>query len=154
MHRRGAVWLAVLASCLLLPACDGRAGAEEDSADVEAEAATPVMAAGSVPSGVSADDVERGRQLFLPCAVCHSFDGRGNQLGPSLRDTTWVHIDGSLPQIEQIIRTGVPEPEEYPVPMVPMGGGDFDAAELRAVASYVYAISQPTSGSNPRETQR
>lgn len=156
MSRRGVFLRGVLGLCAVLAGCDNRAGAEEEPTDVAAEAASiiPVLAAGSVPPGVTAEDVERGRELFLPCAVCHGLDGRGNQLGPSLRDSVWIHIDGSLQQIEQTIRSGVPQPEEFPVPMVPMGGGDFDAAELRAVASYVYAISHPTSEVNRGGTQR
>ena len=86
--------------------------------------------------------VEQGRELFLPCAVCHGLDGLGNLLGPSLRDGEWIHGRGSLEEIEALIRTGVAAPRNYPVPMVPMGGGAFDDAELRAVASYVYAISR------------
>lgn len=156
MHRRGAFWLGVLGLCAVFAGCDNRAGAEEEPDDSEGEPSSAIaaLAAGSVPPGVTAEDVERGRELFLPCAVCHGLDGRGNQLGPSLRDSVWIHIDGSVQQIEQIVRSGVPEPEEYPVLMVPMGGGDFDAAELRAVSSYVYAISHPTSGSSAGGTQR
>lgn len=156
MRRLGSVWLAVLGLCTVVAACDLRAGAEEEPTEGEADPAstTVVLAAGSVPPSVTAEDVERGRELFLPCAVCHGLDGRGNQLGPSLRDSVWVHIDGSLQQIEQIIRTGIAEPEEYPVLMVPMGGGDFDAAELRAVSSYVYAISHPAADMNHEGTQR
>lgn len=133
--------LTVLGGCEIVggAAADGEAVVDEEAAASEIAAAT------NLPPGVSAEEVERGRELFLPCAVCHGLDGRGNQLGPSLRDSAWIHITGSLQEIEQLIRQGVPEPEQYPVPMVPLGGGDFDAAELRAVASYVYAISHPVA---------
>lgn len=96
-----------------------------------------------IPPGVTEEQVDLGRELYLPCAVCHGLDGEGNSLGPSLRDGEWIHITGSLAEIESIILSGVPQPREYPVPMVPMGGGDYDAEELRAVAAYVFAISQP-----------
>lgn len=142
--RRVRVWLVLAALCL--PAgCEVVGGAAGDGArGVDEDAAADAVASASVlPPGLDAEEVERGRELFLPCAVCHGLDGRGNQLGPSLRDTAWINIDGSLAAIERLILTGVPEPEQYPVPMVPMGGGAFDAAELRAVASYVYAISHP-----------
>lgn len=132
----------------LLVGCDriGAAADGESAAEVEVAAIDPQPSA-DLPEGVTAEMVEEGRQLFLPCAVCHGLDGRGNQLGPSLRDAEWTHISGSLEEIERVIRSGVPHPAEYPVPMPPMGGGEFDDQELRAVASYVYAIS--TSGSSP-----
>src|SRR5690606_21722087 len=140
----------VLALAALLVGCEVRAGAEaEEGLAADLEPSTPVHAAGSIPPGLTEDEVERGRELFLPCAVCHGFDGRGNQLGPSLRDTVWTHIDGSLASIEQLIRSGVPQPTQYPVPMVPMGGGEFNDADLRAVAAYVYAISHPFPDSVP-----
>ncbi|HEX6926031.1 MAG TPA: c-type cytochrome [Longimicrobiaceae bacterium] len=144
--RRSGRWFVlpgVLAA--LLAGCEVRAGADtEEGLAADLEPSTPVHAAGSIPPGLTEEEVERGRELFLPCAVCHGLDGQGNQLGPSLRDTVWVHIDGSLASIEQIIRSGVPQPLDYPVPMVPMGGGEFDDADLRAVAAYVYAISHPS----------
>lgn len=132
--------------CCALVACDIRAGSEEDVSEEEFRPPpSAVEAVETIPAGLDADVVERGRALFVPCAVCHGLDGRGNQLGPSLRDSEWIHISGSLEEIEQVVRTGIPQPRDYPVPMVPMGGGDFDADELRAVSSYVYAISHPAA---------
>lgn len=139
------VLLMTLGTLCLAGGCEvvGGASADGDPAVDEEAAADEVASASNLPAGLDADAVEQGRELFVPCAVCHGLDGRGNQLGPSLRDAEWIHITGSLADIEQLIRVGVPQPEQYPVPMVPMGGGDFDAEELRAVASYVYAISHP-----------
>jgi len=120
--------------------CDSaRTASEDESVD---SAAVAVSTVANLPPGVSAEAAEEGRELFLPCAVCHGLDGRGNQLGPSLRDSEWRRISGSLEEIEAVIRSGIPAPSTYPIPMVPMGGGDFDDEELRAVASYVYAISR------------
>lgn len=133
----------MLVNLITALACDPDA-AGDSGMEPMAEAPPPsaITPADSVPAGVTADEVSRGRELFLPCAVCHGLDGRGNALGPSLRDGEWIHGRGSLEDIEAIIRTGVPSPRDHPVPMVPMGGGDYDDAELRAVASYVYAISR------------
>lgn len=145
--RAGIRMLFALGLCGSVGGCDIGGGASDDG-NSPPEPPVPtsaVAAAESVPADVDGDTVERGRELFLPCAVCHGLDGRGNQLGPSLRDGQWIHITGTLAEIEGVIRDGVPSPEEYPVPMVPMGGGDFDAEELRAVASYVYAISRSVS---------
>ena len=86
--------------------------------------------------------VEEGRKLFLTCAVCHGLDARGTQLGPSLRDAEWADVDSSLAEIEQVIRSGVPDPSDFDTPMPVLGGGDFDAKQVRALAAYVLAVSQ------------
>lgn len=141
--RASIVRAALLSGLVPLIACGGDAD-DESRMEPAAQAPPPsaIAPADSVPVGVTAEEVALGRDLFLPCAVCHGLDGRGNALGPSLRDGEWIHGRGSLEEIEAVIRTGVPSPRDHPVPMVPMGGGDFDDAELRAVASYVYAISR------------
>ena len=128
----------------LVAGCESETDPEETEAAASAvvEEESPVLAAGAIPPGVNEEEVEQGRELFLPCAVCHGLDGRGNQLGPSLRDGEWIRIGGSLQEIERVIREGVPQPERYPVPMVPMGGGDFEVGVVRAVAAYVFAISR------------
>lgn len=139
-----AVTVSVLAGC---DRTDAAAGSEPDAESTAAEI-DPALSA-NLPPGVTPELAETGRALFLPCAVCHGLDGRGNQLGPSLRDTAWTHIGGSLEEIERLIRDGVASPRDYPVPMAPMGGGDFDDQELRAVAAYVFAISR--SGAPPAQ---
>lgn len=134
---------AALLGLIALVACQPDAGADADTESVaQAPPPSAIAPADSIPAGVTAEEVSLGRELYLPCAVCHGLDGRGNALGPSLRDGEWVHGRGSLEEIEAIIRVGVPAPRDYPVPMVPMGGGDYDDTELRAVASYVFAISR------------
>jgi mono/diheme cytochrome c family protein len=144
-------WLAAAAVAVsVLAGCDRTDAASGSEVDAEPKAAEfdPALAA-NLPPGVTPELAEAGRALFVPCAVCHGLDGRGNQLGPSLRDTEWTHIGGSLEEIERLVREGVASPRDYPVPMAPMGGGDFDAEELRAVAAYVFAISR--SGAPPAQ---
>ncbi|HUE95157.1 MAG TPA: c-type cytochrome [Longimicrobiaceae bacterium] len=137
---RGAILAVALAT---LVACEGetpdRAAAEAVTRSIEE--IDPVLLA-ALPPGTTPDALARGREFFVVCSVCHGVDGRGTQLGPSLRDTTWIHIDGSIEQIAEITRRGVEPPSEYPIPMPPMGGGDFDAEQLRAVATYVYALAR------------
>src|SRR5690606_36033392 len=111
--------------------------------------AAGVAAVETLPPGVSAGQVEQGRELFVTCAVCHGLDAGGTQLGPSLRDAEWIHITGTLDEIEGVIRSGVPSPRTYPVPMAEMGGAGLDDEQLRAVASYVYAISRAAPASSP-----
>lgn len=96
----------------------------------------------ALPEGSTLEELEAGRTGFVVCTVCHGLNGEGTQLGPSLRDTAWIHIPADIDSIARIIRTGVESPEEFPMPMPVMGAGDFDESELRAVASYVYALSR------------
>jgi mono/diheme cytochrome c family protein len=123
--------------------CDAEAGVEDPVQEValSIEGVDPALLE-ALPPGVTREMLEEGRRHFVVCSVCHGLDGRGTQLGPPLRDGEWMHIEGGIDQILEVVRTGVPDPVAYPVPMPVMGGGDFDEGELRAVASYVDAISR------------
>lgn len=133
-----------VALLLVVAACGGG----EPQPDPVAELASSVegldvaMWEGQLPTGASLDSLEEGRRLFVVCSVCHGLDARGTQLGPSLRDGEWIHITGEVGEIEQITRTGIVNPREFPIPMPEMGGGDFDDAQLRALAGYVHALSR------------
>jgi mono/diheme cytochrome c family protein len=94
------------------------------------------------------DVIALGRQVFegkqggAICFTCHGFDGKGVRgLGPNLTDAAWLHGDGSLAFIEDLVKSGVPRAKESAAPMPPMGGGRLDATQLRAVAAYVYSLS-------------
>lgn len=115
----------------------------EELAD-SVEAVDPALLA-VLPAGSTPELLAEGRELYVVCSVCHGLDAHGTQLGPSLRDTSWVHIDGSIPQIAQITRSGIDSPEEFDIPMPPMGGGDFDDSQLQALATYVYALARTQS---------
>lgn len=131
--------LLVAAGCRDSPSAE-RAAPGRVAEESQVEAVDPRLTA-SLPSGVTAEMVEEGREQFLVCAVCHGFDARGNQLGPSLRDDEWITASRDMEALERVIREGVPEPEEYPVPMPPMGGGDLTPEQVRALAAFVYAVS-------------
>jgi mono/diheme cytochrome c family protein len=127
--------------------CGG--GGDEDGAGMEATDAEvakldPALSA-HLPPGATMEMAENGRKLFVTCSVCHGADAGGTELGPSLRDGEWVDIDGSPEQIQQVIREGVPEPKKLSTPMPPLGGGRFDAEQIRDLATYVYAISHAAS---------
>jgi mono/diheme cytochrome c family protein len=131
------------AAVLVIAGCEQPAPAvePEEALAPAVEGVDPAVLA-ALPEGATVEMVEEGRQLYVVCSVCHGLDGRGTQLGPSLRDGEWIHIGGELGEIQEITRTGVQSPEEYPVPMPRMGGGAFDEQQLRAVALYVHAISR------------
>ncbi|MDQ3389471.1 MAG: cytochrome c [Gemmatimonadota bacterium] len=100
------------------------------------------FAAVNFPAGVTAEMAEQGQELYATvCVACHAAGGAGGPLAPALNDGQWIHIAGEFPEIVNLVRSGVPAPEQYPSPMPPMGGASFDDAQLRAVAAYVFALS-------------
>jgi len=94
-----------------------------------------------LPAGATVEEAQLGHRLFTVCTVCHGPDAEGTQLAPSFTDGEWIHIEPEVDQIAQIIRTGVSNPRDYPVPMPPQGGGEFDDQELRALAVYILSVS-------------
>jgi mono/diheme cytochrome c family protein len=123
--------------------CRADAASEEEpaAAEIASTAASIVPELPSnLPSGVNAEAAEEGRELYVVCSVCHGLDAAGTQLGPSLRDNTWIHISGAPEEIIGIIRTGVDTPSEYPVPMPPMGGGAFDDRQLQSLVAYLNVL--------------
>ena len=120
---------------------DGADGPARVASQQEVEAFDPALAK-NLPPGITPEAAQQGREQFVVCATCHGLDARGTQLGPALRDQEWLHIDGSFEQIQQVIRAGIPEPKEFPVPMPAGGGGAFTDEQLREVAAYVYALSR------------
>lgn len=151
--RTSNAWLTVftLAALVGLPACDGggepaeeEPAAEQPAAEAPAQDGMPQLPA-DAPEGVTQEMVAQGQQVFTGqgnCYTCHGMDGTGTQLAPDLTDGEWINIDGSYESIADNIRTGVPQPEEFPSPMPPMGGGQLSDEQVEATAAYVYALSQ------------
>ena len=100
------------------------------------------------PTLVLAADSAIGFRLFhrsAGCIACHGADARGlENLGPSLRDDVWLHIDGSLGAIEEVIRTGIARQREAAIAM-PGLASRLDAVETYRVAAYVYSLTHPAS---------
>ncbi|HET7273837.1 MAG TPA: c-type cytochrome [Longimicrobiaceae bacterium] len=137
---------------LLILFCALTACGSEDLDDSKTPAepppeSTPVdpRIASSLPEGATIEMAIEGERLFVVCAVCHGSDAMGTQLGPALTDSLWIHGSGSLEEITAIVRAGIGDPEEFPIPMPVMGAGDFNAEQLRAVSAYVYALSHAPS---------
>jgi mono/diheme cytochrome c family protein len=138
---RYAIPLAIAAA---LSACD-RPAADEGPGEAIVRSVEGVDEAtlAAFPEG-AIDLIEEGRELYVVCSVCHGLGADGTALGPSLVGPDWIHISGEIEEIEEIVRTGVRNPVEYPIPMPAMGGGDFDPGELRALATYLYALGGGT----------
>jgi mono/diheme cytochrome c family protein len=137
----GIVW--GLAALVVLAGCGDREGAQapgegEAAQDTAAQLDPRILAA--LPPGTTPDRALNGRELFLRnCAACHGGNGGGTDLGPSLVADAWVHTTREVEQIVAIVRTGVANPGEYPVPM-PRREGELNDEELRSLAIYVYAL--------------
>jgi mono/diheme cytochrome c family protein len=93
--------------------------------------------------------VAEGKKIFegksggALCVTCHAITGKGvTGLGPDLTDAEWLHGDGSLSFIEQLIKTGVMKPKKSAAVMPPMGGAALKPDQLKAVAAYVYSIGK------------
>ena len=111
------------------------------SAVLPPETATPE----ELPPGVTQAQVDEGKQIFHgpgACFGCHGQNAAGGPLAPPLNDNTWLHIDGSLEAITQIITAGVPQPKQFPAPMPPKGGASINDAQVRSVAAYIFSISR------------
>lgn len=125
-----------------LAACGGDQPAQSAPQQSEAPASSPVGADVSLPDGVTQDMVAAGQQIFnqQTCFTCHGRDGVGTPLAPALTNGEWINTDGSFASLVDVIRQGVAQPEQYPAPMPPMGGGQLTDEQIRSLAAYVYAI--------------
>lgn len=100
-----------------------------------------------LPAGVTADMVRQGRQLFTgagQCSTCHGADARGIPMqGGDLTDRQWTHSDGSYRGILSTIEEGVAaERSGSGIPMPPRAGANLSDEQARALAAYVWTLSQ------------
>jgi len=104
-----------------------------------------------VPQGATRQMVALGERIFrgevggAACTGCHGATGSGTALGPDLTGSHWLWGDGSWDAIAKVITDGVPQPKQYRSPMPPMGGAQLSAAQVSAVAAYVWALSHRPS---------
>lgn len=141
----------VLAALLALAGCgdggEARGAAPAAAGEGEQEPreglglAADVPVPGTPPPGVSPAALEEGQRLYATsCVVCHGPEGEGTQLGPSLVDEESIHLStGSFPEMVEVVRAGVAEPEEFPVPMHAYGEL-LTEQEVQAVTAYAYSL--------------
>lgn len=114
----------------------------------QASAAATGGEGGSLPPGVTAQQVALGKRIYHgleragTCAGCHGADGAGSTIGPALTGGKWLWTDGSLPSLAKVIADGVAQPKEYPGGMPAKGGADLSPADVQAVAAYVWTLSR------------
>lgn len=112
-------------------------------------ATLPTPAPGTAPTGATAAMVAEGDSIFHGlkagglCQTCHGPDAAGTALAPPLVSGKWLTGDGSYDFIQQRVTTGMPQPTPpYTGPMLPKGGADLSADQIKSVAAYVYSISR------------
>ena len=135
----------------IVPCPDAAAGPGPISAlhDKPPEGTNPDAAALPVPPGATADMVALGNKIFhgevggASCTGCHGADGAGTPLGPNLTRKQWLWGDGSVEGIAATITQGVSQPKQYRAPMPAMGGAQLTAAQVSALAAYVWGLSHP-----------
>jgi mono/diheme cytochrome c family protein len=91
------------------------------------------------------DSIFHGRVAGGACFTCHGQNAEGSTTAPDLRDGEWLNGDGSYQFIANTVANGVLTPRRYLAPMPPMGGAVLSAAQVEAVAAYVFRLSHPAS---------
>lgn len=97
-----------------------------------------------LPAGVTQAMIDGGKTIFHGpglCSNCHGEAGAGSGIAPSLADKTWLHSDGSYEAIVKQITTGVPQPKESMIPMLPKGGSGITDDQIKSVAAYVWSLT-------------
>ena len=109
------------------------------------EAASPATVSDTIPAG----DLALGRKVYdgkaggAMCATCHGPQAKGVPgLGPDLTDGTWLHGDGSVVFLRNVIGAGVTKPKKSAAVMPPNGGGKLNATQVAAVAAYVMSLQK------------
>lgn len=137
-----------LATVLVIAACGGGTDQSGDSA-AAGTAVAAVDPATLDPATITPQELALGDSLFhgligaTSCQACHGPDGKGGTVAPDLTDSTWLHSDGSYGAIYKQIETGVMQPKQYMGVMPPFGGAPLTPEKHRAVAAYVYRLSNP-----------
>ena len=89
------------------------------------------------------EQIYHGQVGGATCTGCHGASATGTPLGPDLTSGRWRWSDGTFAGIAATIRVGVPHPKDFRAPMPAMGGAQLTADQVSAVATYVWALSQP-----------
>ena len=119
-----------------------RAPEATDEAAGDAAAGADVTLA----AGATQEQFDQGQALFTGqagCQACHGPNAQGTTLAPDLTDAEWLNVSGpDMGEIAEVIRTGVPSPQQFPAPMPAMGGASLTDAQIQALAAYVASIGQ------------
>jgi mono/diheme cytochrome c family protein len=135
------------AALALVSACGG--GDADSGAAGGAQPAAQVAAASFDPATITPQMVALGDSLYhgligaTSCQACHGPQGRDGAAAPALADGDWLHSDGSWEGIYKTVKSGVMAPKVFSSVMPPYGGAMMTEERTRAVAAYVYRLSNP-----------
>jgi len=100
------------------------------------------------PSGVTESLIAEGKKIYGGrglCYLCHGAVPEGG-IGPNLSDSTWIRSQGRYEEIVTQIFTGTTLEESITgIAMPARGGSHISDDEVRAVAAYIWAASNPDS---------
>ncbi|HEY1724861.1 MAG TPA: PQQ-dependent sugar dehydrogenase [Steroidobacteraceae bacterium] len=108
--------------------------------------ARPALDSLPLPPGGTREQLQQGERIFHgeasdgTCGGCHSSDGKGSMVGADLSTGQWLWSDGSVGGIANTIMQGVPHAKRTLGSMPPLGGAPLAAADVQAVAAYVWAL--------------
>ena len=116
--------------------------------------AAPLSAQTAAPAGgpnaVTPEVIARGDSVYHSkgnCYACHGAKGVG-LVGPNLTDAEWIHSKGTYEEIVVQIEQGVTkEKAKSGIAMPPKGGSTISDEDVKAVAAYVFSLSQKQAGS-------
>jgi mono/diheme cytochrome c family protein len=126
------------------------AAVRTDTAAVQSDTA-PAYGNPAAP-GDTAQQIAMGDTIFNSkvggknCQSCHGKDAKGTNMAPDLTDDKWLHGDGSLEFIKQIVTNGVSSPKKHSSSM-PSFKNVLTDEQINAVAAYVRSRSQPQRAS-------
>ncbi len=143
MKHHTATWEWVLAGVAVVYA--GTLACSQYAPDTVSAAQATLDAQTVLPAPAPAQDPKQGEKIFTGkgnCYTCHGPAAKGTPLAPDLTDGEWLHTEPTRAGIEAIVKSGVAAPKKHPAPMPPMGGAKLSAAEISAVAAYVYSLTQ------------
>jgi cytochrome c553 len=108
---------------------------------IRVHAAALLLTLALVGSGLSGQDLEKGKVLFQVCAACHGPEGHGNQLlnAPSITGLDVVYLETQLHNFKHGIRGADPR-DTAGLQMRPMSMTLQDEAAIKNVAAYVASL--------------
>lgn len=91
----------------------------------------------------------QGKQIYAEkCAACHGAEGQG-MIGPNLTDKFWIHGNGSLASLMQVVSDGVADKG------MPPWGPLLSREQLVATAAHLKGLqgTKPANAKDPQGTE-
>jgi cytochrome c oxidase cbb3-type subunit 3 len=94
-------------------------------------------------------DLDDGEAVFKGklCSTCHGLLGEGNAIGPNLTDNYWLHGNGSVKDVFNTVKNGVPTKGMTPYK------DQLSDKQILQVSSYIIKILAGSNPPNAKEPQ-